>query len=49
MKIQTTNLSKGGGGKTTHSFNEGDWLASYKPCMISLQQVSMRLFLSKRI
>ena len=30
MKIQTTNLPKGGGGKTTHSFNEGDWLASYK-------------------
>lgn len=30
MKIQTTNLPKGGGGKTTHSFNEGDWLATYK-------------------
>lgn len=26
MKIQTTNLGKGGGGKTTDTFNEGDWL-----------------------
>lgn len=30
MKIQTTNLGKGGGGKTTDTFNEGDWLARVK-------------------
>ncbi|MBW7797531.1 ParA family protein [Streptococcus thermophilus] len=30
MKIQTTNLGKGGGGKTTDTFNEGDWLARLK-------------------
>ena len=30
MKIQTTNLGKGGGGKTTDTFSEGDWLARVK-------------------
>lgn len=30
MKIQTTNLGKGGGDKTTDTFNEGDWLARVK-------------------
>lgn len=30
LKIQTTNLGKGGGGKTTDTFNQGDWLARVK-------------------
>lgn len=27
MRIQTTNLDKGGGGKSSHTYNEGDWLS----------------------
>lgn len=27
MKIQTTNLDKGGGGKSSHTYNEGYWLS----------------------
>lgn len=30
MKIQTTNLDKGGGGKSSHTYNEGDWLSRVK-------------------
>lgn len=30
MKIQTTNLPKGGGGKTTDTYNQADWLANVK-------------------
>ena len=30
MKIQTTNLDKGGGGKSSHTYNEGDWLSRIK-------------------
>ncbi|WP_277293903.1 ParA family protein [Streptococcus hyointestinalis] len=30
MRIQTTNIDKGGGGKSTHTFNEGDWLSRVK-------------------
>ena len=30
MKIQTMNLDKGGGGKTSHTYNEGDWLSRVK-------------------
>lgn len=30
LKIQTINLGKGGGGKTTDTFNQGDWLARVK-------------------
>lgn len=30
VKIQTTNIGKGGGGKTSNTFNEGDWLARIK-------------------
>ena len=27
MKIQTTNLDKGGGGKSSQTYNEADWLS----------------------
>lgn len=30
MRIQTTNLDKGGGGKSSHTYNEGDWLSRVK-------------------
>jgi len=36
MKIQTINLGKGGGGKTTDTFNEGDWMARLKGLRVCL-------------
>ena len=50
MKIQTTNLGKGGGGKTTDTFNEGDWLARVKGLRtLYLRLESMRLFQYQKI